>query len=172
MSKDLEQEDDGNVTSPEKAEDEEIRNFKEEPGDDDGENRHPTVRNSMIYTALLVVKGMIGAGILNLPLIFKTFGIIGGIILSLLLTLISFTVAYLLGRSKDISQRYSFAVYSKITMGTTGCVLMKLSLFIMLSTLAIVQLIVFGDVLKGLSLLFCDINVKILDYHYYFVILM
>ena len=161
MSKDLEQEDDGNVTSPEKAEDEEIRNFKEEPGDDDGENRHPTVHNSMFFTALLVVKGMIGAGILNLPLIFKTFGIIGGIILSLLLTLISFTVAYLLGRSKDISQRYSFAVYSKITMGTTGCVLMKLSLFIMLSTLAIVQLIVFGDVLKGLSLLFCDINVKI-----------
>ena len=162
MSKDLELEDEGNVTSPEKAEDEEIRNFKEEPGDDDGENRHPTVHNSMFFTALLVVKGMIGAGILNLPLIFKTFGIIGGIILSLFLTLISVTVAYLLGRSKDISQRYSFAVYSKISMGTTGCVLMKLFLFIMLSTLAIVQLIVFGDVLKGLSLLFCDINVKIL----------
>jgi hypothetical protein len=85
MSKDLELEDEGNVTSPEKAEDEEIRNFKEEPGDDDGENRHPTVHNSMLFTALLVVKGMIGAGILNLPLIFKTFGIIGGIILSLFL---------------------------------------------------------------------------------------
>ena len=47
-------------------------------------------------------------------------------------------------------------------MGTTGSVLMKFSLFVMCSTLAIVQLIVFGDVLKGLSLLFCDINVKFL----------
>jgi amino acid permease len=39
---------------------------------------------------------------------------------------------------------------------------MKLSLVVMCSTLAVVQLIVFGDVLKGLSLLFCDINIKIL----------
>ena len=157
-----EEEDEGDMTSPEKASDEEIRNFKEEPGDDDGENRNPTVRNSMLFTALLVVKGMIGAGILNLPLIFKTFGLIGGSILSLLLTLISVSAAHLLGRSKEISQRYSFAVYSKIVMGVTGTILMKGSFFVFCSTLAIVQLIVFGDILKGLSLLFCDINVKIL----------
>ena len=164
MSKEyqLEEEDEGNVTSPEKASDEEVRNFKEEPGDDDGENRNPTVRNSMLFTSLLVLKGMIGAGILNLPLIFKTFGIIGGSVLSFLLTIISVFVAYLLGRSKDISQRYSFAVYSKITMGVTGSVLIKVSLFVMCLTLAIVQLIVFGDVLKGLSLLFCNIHVKFL----------
>ena len=126
MSKEFqfEEEDEGNVTSPEKCEDEEIRKFQEEPGDDDGENRNPTTRNSMLFTALLVLKGMIGAGILNLPLIFKTFGIIGGMILSLILTAISVFVAYLLGRSKEISQRYSFAVYSKITMGTTGSVIM------------------------------------------------
>ena len=78
----------------------------------------------MLFTALLVLKATIGAGILNLPLIFKTFGIIGGMILSLILTAISVFVAYLLGRSKEISQRYSFAVYSKITMGTTGSVIM------------------------------------------------
>ena len=164
MSKEyqLEEEDEGNVTSPEKASDEEVRNFKEEPGDDDGENRNPTVRNSMLFTSLLVLKGMIGAGILNLPLIFKTFGIIGGSVLSFLLTIISVFVAYLLGRSKEISQRYSFAVYSKITMGVTGSVLIKVSLFVMCLTLAIVQLIVFGDVLKGLSLLFCNIHVKFL----------
>ena len=157
-----EEEDKGNVTSPEKAENEEIRNFKEEPGDDDGENRHPTERNSMLYTALLVLKGMIGAGILNLPLIFKTFGIIGGILLSFVLNFIVILVAYFLGRSKEISQRYSYAVYSKLTMGTAGSVVMKSALIVMLSTLAVVQLIVFGDVFKGLSLLFCDINVKVI----------
>ena len=95
----IEEEDEGNVTSPEKAENEEIRNFKEEPGDDDGENRNPTTRNSMLYTALLVVKGMIGAGILNLPLIFKTFGILGGIILTIVINIIAFFVAYFLARS-------------------------------------------------------------------------
>lgn len=158
----IEEEDEGNVTSPEKAEDEEVRNFKEEPGDDDGENRHPKVRNSMLYTSLLVVKGMIGAGILNLPLIFKTFGILGGIILTVFINFVSVFVAYFLGRSKELSQRYSYAVYSKIVLGNTGTIIMKICLFIMFSTLSIVQLIVFGDVLKGLSLLFCNINVKIL----------
>ena len=164
MSEDhkIEEEDEGNVTSPEKAENEYVRNFKEDPGDDDGENRHPTVRNSMLYTALLVVKGMIGTGILNLPLIFKIFGILGGIILTLIINIICFFVAYFLGRSKDLSQRYSYAVYSKITMGVAGSIIMKLSLVVMCSTLAIVQLIVFGDIFKGLSLLFCDINVKYL----------
>ena len=156
------EEDEGNLTSPEKAENEEIRNFKEEPGDDDGENRHPTTRNSMLYTGLLVLKGMIGAGILNLPLIIKTFGILGGTILTFILNVVAFFVAYFLARSKEISQRYSYAVYSKLVMGTTGAVLMKIGLVVMFSTLAIVQLIVFGDVFKGLSLLFCDINVKIL----------
>ena len=53
------EEDSGNVTDPGKAEKEEFRNFVEEPGDDDGENRHPTEFNSMLYTALLVMKGMI-----------------------------------------------------------------------------------------------------------------
>ena len=75
-----EEEDSGYETSPEKAEKEEFRNFVEEPGDDDGENRHPTEFNSMLYTALLVMKAMIGEGILNLPLIIKTFGIIYGVL--------------------------------------------------------------------------------------------
>ena len=158
----LEDEDEGNVTSPEKAEDEEIRNFKEEPGDDDGENRHPTTHNSMIFTSLLILKAMIGAGILNLPLIIKTFGIIGGILLSIFLNFIAITVAYFLGRCKEITQRYSYAVYSKLTMGLFGTILIKFPLMVMLSTLAVVQFIVFGDVLKGLSLLAFDINVKLL----------
>ena len=158
----IEEEDEGNITSPEKCENEEIRNFQEEPGDDDGENRHPTIRNSMLYTALLVVKGMIGAGILNLPLIFKTFGILGGTLLTIIICIIAILAAYLLGRSKELTQRYSLAVYSKLVMGATGTIIMKFSLVVMCSTLAIVQLIVFGDVLKGLTLLFCDINVKIL----------
>ena len=156
------EEDSGYETSPEKAENEKFRNFIEEPGDDDGENRHPTERNTMLYTALLVVKGMIGAGILNLPLIIKTFGIIGGSILTFVLSYIAITVAFYLGKCKDITQRYSYAIYSKLMMGITGTIIMKVSLIVMLSTLSVVQLIVFGDVLKGLTIFFYDINVKYL----------
>ena len=156
------EEDSGYETSPEKAEKEEFRNFQEEPGDDDGENRHPTEHNSMLYTALIVVKTTIGAGILNLPLIIKTFGIIGGSILTFVLCFIAITVAYYLGRCKEVTQRYSYAIYSKLVLGVAGTVLIKISLVVMLSTLAIVQLLVFGDVLKGLSLLFIDINTKLL----------
>jgi amino acid permease len=47
-------------------------------------------------------------------------------------------------------------------LGVAGTIIMKISLIVMLSTLAVVQLLVFGDVLKGLSLLFWDINTKIL----------
>ena len=156
------EEDSGNVTSPEKAEKEEFRNFVEEPGDDDGENRNPTEHNTMLYTALLVIKGMIGEGILNLPLIIKTFGILGGSIMTVFLGFIAISVASYLGKCKEITQRYSYAVYSKLMMGVTGTVIMKISLIVMISTMAVVQLIVFGDVLKGLSLLFYDINIKIL----------
>ena len=156
------EEDSGNETSPENSERKESREFIEELYDNDGENRHPTEFNSMLYTALIVLKGMIGAGILNLPLIIKTFGFIGGSILTFVLALIAISVAYYLGRDKDITQRYSYAVYSKLMMGTAGTIIMKISLIIMLSTVTVVQLIVFGDVLKGLSILFYDINVKIL----------
>ena len=156
------EEDSGNETSPENSERKESREFIEELYDNDGENRHPKEFNSMLYTALIVLKGMIGAGILNLPLIIKTFGFIGGSILTFVLALIAISVAYYLGRDKDITQRYSYAVYSKLMMGTAGTIIMKISLIIMLSTVTVVQLIVFGDVLKGLSILFYDINIKIL----------
>ena len=157
------EEDSGNETSPEKAENEEYRNMIEEPGDDDGENRHPTEYNSMLYSALIIVKGMIGAGILNLPLIIKTFGIIGGSILTFTLSIIVITVAYYLGRCKDITQRYSYVVYSKLLFGIWGTIIIKVALIIMLAILPVVQFLVFGDVLKGLSFLFYDnINTKLL----------
>ena len=154
----LDEKDSGYETSPEKAEKEEFRNFVEEPGDDDGENRHPTEHTTMLYTALLVMKGMIGEGILNLPLIIKTFGIIGGSVMTCILCFIAVSVASYLGKCKEITQRYSYAIYSKLMMGTAGTIIMKTSIIVMVSTMAVVQLIVFGDVLKGLLILVYDIN--------------
>ena len=119
--------DSGNVTDPEKAEDEEYRNFKEEPGDDDGENRHPIKTHSIFLTAMLVTKFMIGSSILSIPQIFKSFGIINATILSVHFTCTALVSAYLLLKAKDITQRYSYAIYSKMTMGLLGTILTKLS---------------------------------------------
>ena len=68
-------------TDPENAENEIYRNYKEEPGDDDGENRHPTNRSSITLTGLFITKAMIGSGLLNVPYIFKTLGVIFGLLL-------------------------------------------------------------------------------------------
>lgn len=151
----LEQEkfdDSGNVTDPEKAEDEEYRNFKEEPGDDDGENRHPIKTHSIFLTAMLVTKFMIGSSILSIPQIFKSFGIINGIILSLVFTCTALVSAYLLLKSKDITQRYSYAIYSKMTMGLFGTILTKLSLILMKLSTNCVHFIVFSSLLRNILL--------------------
>jgi amino acid permease len=144
--------DSGNVTDPEKAEDEEYRNFKEEPGDDDGENRHPIKTHSIFLTAMLVTKFMIGSSILSIPQIFKSFGIINGIILSVSFTCTALVSAYLLLKSKDITQRYSYAIYSKMTMGLFGTILTKLSLILMKLSTNCVHFIVFSSLLRNILL--------------------
>ena len=137
-------------TDPEKAEDEEYRNFKEEPGDDDGENRHPVKTHSLILTSALVTKFMIGSSILSIPQIFKTFGIINGLILTFLFNCTALASAYLLLKSKDITQRYSYAIYSKMTMGLTGTLLTKISLILMKVSTNCVHLIVLSSLLRNI----------------------
>ena len=67
---------------------------------------HSTEKNTIKYTELLVVKGMIGERTSNLPLIIK-----GGSILTLVLSYIAINVVFYLGKCKDITQRYSYALY-------------------------------------------------------------
>ena len=147
-------EDPSSDTDPEKAEDEEYRNFKEEPGDDDGENRNPEKRNSILLTGLFVTKAMIGSGILNVPLIFKTFGIFFGLIASCFLNCITFLAIYFLLRCKDITQRYSYAIYSKLTMGLVGTITCKICIIIRSFTLCCVLLKILGKIIRTLLLIF------------------
>jgi len=140
----------GYETDPQKAEDEEYRNFKEEPGDDDGENRHPIKTHSIFLTAMLVTKFMIGSSILSIPQIFKSFGIIYGLLLTCLFNCTALISAYLLLKCKDITQRYSYAIYSKITMGLFGSILTKLSLILMKVSTNCVHFIVFSTLLRNI----------------------
>ena len=142
----------GYETDPQKAEDEEYRNFKEEPGDDDGENRHPIKTHSIFLTAMLVTKFMIGSSILSIPQIFKTFGIIYGLFLTCLFNCTAIISVYLLLKCKDITQRYSYAIYSKMTMGLLGSILTKLSLILMKISTNCVHFIVFSTLLRNILL--------------------
>ena len=141
-------------TDPEKAEDEEYRNFKEEPGDDDGENRNPTKRYSIISTGFFVTKAMIGSGLLNVPFIFRTFGLINSLIASCFLNFITALDIYFLLRCKDITQRYSYAIYSKLTMGLIGTLACKISVIIRSFTLCCVLLKILGKIIRTLLLIF------------------
>ena len=83
-------------TDTERAQTEEYRSFVEEPGDDDGENRHPQKRTSILATALLETKAMVGSGLLNVPYTFKTLGIFASIAASLVYNLVTYLSVYFL----------------------------------------------------------------------------
>ena len=154
MSKEEKIEETSCETDPEKAEDEEFRNFKEEPGDDDGENRHPEKRTSIFATGLFVTKAMIGSGLLNVPFIFRTFGVFFGLFASFFLNSITFLAVYFLLRCKDITQRYSYAIYSKLTMGLVGTLTCKIAVIIRSFTLCCVLLKILGKIIRTLLLIF------------------
>ena len=144
----------GSDTDPEKAEIEEYKNFKEEPGDDDGENRNPEKRTSIISTGLFVTKAMIGSGLLNVPFIFRTFGVFVGLGASVFLNFVTVLAIYFLLRCKDITQHYSYAIYSKLTMGLVGTILCKIAVIIRSFTLCCVLLKILGKIIRTLLLIF------------------
>ena len=141
-------------TDSQKAESEEYRSFVEEPGDDDGEDRHPKKRYSIIATSLLETKAMIGSGLLNVPYTFKTLGLIFSVGASILFNLVTFLSTYFLLRCKDITQRYSYAIYSKLTMGKIGTVSCKLAILIRSISLCCALLKILGNILRTLLLIF------------------
>ena len=141
-------------TDSQKAESDVYRSFFEEPGDDDGEDRHPKKRYSIIATSLLETKAMIGSGLLNVPYTFKTLGIFASVGASILFNMVTFLSTYFLLRCKDITQRYSYAVYSKLAMGSVGTVLCKLAILIRSISLCCVLLKILGNIIRTLLLIF------------------
>ena len=139
-------------TDTERAQTEEYRSFVEEPGDDDGENRHPQKRTSILATALLETKAMVGSGLLNVPYTFKTLGIFASIAASLVYNLVTYLSVYFLLRCKDITQHYSYSVYSKLSwVGTISC---KLAILIRSISLCCVLLKILGNIIRTLLLMF------------------
>lgn len=144
------------ATDIEKGEKKEFREFEEKPGDSDGENRHPTERKSVVTTGLFITKTMIGSGLLNVPMIFKTYGIFIGVTLSIFFNMVTVLATYFLLRCKDVTQRYSYAIYSKLTFGLLGTAITKLAMTIKSFTLCCVLIKIFGNIIRTLLLIMLE----------------
>ena len=97
---------------------------------------------------------MIGSGLLNVPYTFKTLGIIFSVGASILFNLVTFLSTYFLLRCKDVTQRYSYAIYSKLTMGKVGTISCKLAILIRSISLCCVLLKILGNIIRTLLLIF------------------
>ena len=142
------------LTDSSKASQKEYRDYVEGPDQTDGENRKPEIRYSIIATSLLETKAMIGSGLLNVPYTFKSLGIIFSIGTSVLFNLVTFLSTYFLLRCKDITQRYSYAIYSKLAMGTIGSISCKFAILLRSISLCCVLLKILGNILRTLLLIF------------------
>lgn len=143
-----------NETDPSNSK--EYKNFIEESEDNDGENRNVREENksSLIKTSITITKAMIGCGILNLPLVFKYLGIRLAFLFIICSILISVFTIYLLLRSKEITQRYSFSVYAKLSFGTLGTVAMKSTIITLCFFTCCIFLKIFSQVLRNILLIF------------------
>ena len=143
-------------TDPERTSNLASKNFIEESEDNDGENRNikEEERRSIFSTMITIMKGMIGCGILNYPFAFKTLGFkyalisicIGGILLI-------FSVYFLL-KTKDVTQRYGYSVYSKLSFGTSGTVIMMITMICNCFFVCCIYFKLFGNILRTLLLIF------------------
>jgi amino acid permease len=124
----------------------------EEPEDNDGENRNvkPEDRTSVQGTVITIVKAMVGCGILNLPYIFKTLGIIPAtFILCLTVGTATLSIHFLM-KCKDITQRYGYSMYAKLCFGTFGTFFIKFAIVMLTFGGSCIFLRIFGDVFYSL----------------------
>ena len=97
---------------------------------------------------------MIGSGLLLVPYHFKTLGIFISIGSSILFNLITFISSYFLLRCKDVTQRYSYAVYSRMALGYIGTVSCKFAILIKSISLCCVYLKMLGNIIRTFLLIF------------------
>ena len=141
-------------TDSQNASNPEYTSFEEEPGSKEGIDVHPKTRYSIIATSLLETKAMIGSGLLNVPYTFKTLGIIFSIGASFLFNMVTFFSTYFLLRCKDITQRYNYSNFSKITMGSAGTISCKIAILIRSVSLCCVLLKILGNIIRTMLLIF------------------
>ncbi|MCQ2815906.1 MAG: amino acid transporter [archaeon] len=131
---------------------EEYKNFISESEDNDGENRNLSEDKKVppFGISITIIKAIIGVGIINIPFIYKTLGLILGTSVLILTMFISISSVAFLMKCKDYTQRYSYATYAKITYKTTGAVILKLIVISKTLCSCCVRLRAFGNVSQSM----------------------
>ena len=143
-------------TDPERTSNLASKNFKEESEDNDGENRNikEEERRSIFSTMITIMKGMIGCGILNYPFAFKTLGFKYALISICIGAILLIFSIYFLLKTKDATQRYGYSVYSKLSFGTSGTVIMMITMICNCFFVCCIYFKLFGNILRTLLLIF------------------
>ena len=143
-------------TDPERTSNLASKNFIEESEDNDGENRNikEEERRSIFSTMITIMKGMIGFGILNYPFAFKTLGFKYALISICIGAILLIFSIYFLLKTKDATQRYGYSVYSKLSFGTSGTVIMMITMICNCFFVCCIYFKLFGNILRTLLLIF------------------
>lgn len=84
----------------------------------------------MFLTGIGIAKNCLGTGFLNYPVIIRTWGIIPGTITILIVASFAYFSSDFLLQCKDITRRYGYAMYGKMSMGKNGTLVLKIVLII------------------------------------------
>ena len=159
------------VTNEEKSSD--YRDFSVNSEENDGENKYaPEVeKNTISQTIVLIIKSIIGIGIMDLPYVFKIVGIYYGISLFIFSGIITVLSVVFLIRVKDITQRYGYNVYAKFSLGKIGIIIIKSTIIFGTFFDCIIFLKILSGITKIFVTIFLEKNDSIFFKDYFYSIL-
>jgi len=159
------------VTNEEKSFD--YRDFSVNSEENDGENKYaPEVeKNTISQTIVLIIKSIIGIGIMDLPYVFKIVGIYYGISLFIFSGIITVLSVVFLIRVKDITQRYGYNVYAKFSLGKIGIIIIKSTIIFGTFFDCIIFLKILSGITKIFVTIFLEKNDSIFFKDYFYSIL-
>ncbi|MCQ2817995.1 MAG: amino acid transporter [archaeon] len=105
-------------------------------------------------TVVNIVKTILGPGLISYPVIFKVFGICPALVASLIGAYMIFITGTYLLNCKDITRKYGYAMYSRMSMGVFGTVSLKLNFILGLFGSCCFFLKLLGDLIPSIVTIF------------------
>ena len=126
--------------------------IEQEEEDSDGQNMNIPEKDKYDFnsTIITIVKTILGSSLLAFPYLFKTFGIFYGIVLLIIIGIVTIYSVDLLLMCKDITKKFGYSMYGKITLGLFGSLLVKFLIISLNFGLSCMCLKIFGDSMENL----------------------
>ena len=130
--------------------DPQYKKYIELPEDSDGLNldSNKMGKDSTKTAGAQIANTIMGAGILSIPIIMRYLGIVLGSFFIIFLALSTIYSVYILIRCHEITGKYGFSMFGKITMGNFGNILIKIIIIINNIGLCIAYFRIFGEVVQ------------------------